>query len=139
MVANNDLKNNVTGPILSAGTSSNSEYILAPNLGMVVPGSTAAIAPTTGNTIHLGPAGGQYEVSALSLVPSTDLAALTIVFPDYAYDTQEIAVFCDHVITTLTLTPGSGQTIANTVTAMTANSNFAFYYAAATTAWRRIR
>lgn len=137
-ITGNDLKNNVTGPLLNGGAGTNSEYILTPNLGMVVPGSFATIVATAGQTITFGPGGGQYQVASLSVEPTGTLATLTIVFPSYANQGQRVSVFTTQIITALTITPGSGQTVNNTVTAMAALSGFTFAYAAATTTWYRV-
>ena len=139
VIANNDLRGNVTGTVLNGGTSANSEYILTPNLGMVVPGSWAAYTATTGGSISIGVLGGQYHVETLRLTPAATIATFTVVFPDYAYDTQRIDIFTSNIITALTLTPGSGQTIADAVTTLAANASVSYAYAAGTLAWARVR
>jgi hypothetical protein len=139
VIANNDLRNNVTGPILNSGTGANSEYILTPNLGMIVPGSWSAYAATTGGSITVGPGANQYNVETLALVPAGTIATFTVVFPNYAYDTQRVTIFTGNTITSLTLTPGSGQTISSAVTTLVANASVSYAYASATAAWNRVR
>jgi hypothetical protein len=139
VIANNDLKNNSTGPILNGGTSSNSEYILTPNLGMVVPNSWVAYAATAAGSITIGPSGGQYLVDTLCLVPAGTIATFTVVFPAYAYDTQRINIFTSNIITALTLTPGAGQTITGAVTTLAANASVSYAYSASGVTWNRVR
>jgi hypothetical protein len=138
-VANNDLSYNVTGPILNAGTASNSAYILAPNIGAVIPGSWVAIAATAAGSVTLGSSVGQYNVETISLYPAGVIATFTVVFPNYAYEGQSLNIYTSNTITALTLTPGSGQTITGTVTTLAANASVSYAYSTSGAGWWRVK
>lgn len=140
VVANNDLTGNVLGPINNVQDDPNSTGIITPNIGMTVPDSFAAIAPATGSTVTIGPAGGQFDVCNLAINVGGTLAALTIQLPALPYNNQELHVFSNQIITALTVTPGAGQTIAAGLapTAMVAGGSFVLKYAEPATTWYRL-
>ncbi len=69
-------------------------------------------------------------VKTIILDSSGTVATLTITMPTSPIDGQEIRVSSSQIITSLTLSPGSGQTISNAPTTMTAGSGFAYIYRA---------
>jgi hypothetical protein len=73
----------------------------------------------------------------VDLTPAGTIAANTVVFPNAPSDGQRIKIFSSQIISALTLTAGTGQTITGTVTAMTANGSIEFVYQASSLTWFR--
>ncbi len=90
-------------------------------------------APSTGFSITIG-AG----VKTLLLNPSGSLLAGTIIMPAAPVDGQEIRVSSTQTITTLTVSPNSGQTISNAPVTITAGTGFAYIYNLSGTNWYRL-
>lgn len=97
-------------------------------------------APLTGASITLTNAARQ-----LILEPAGTIATLTVVFPAATtlINGQRIGICTTQIVTALTITPGTGTTVSNTVTAMLvpvatgAASCIEFIYRTANTNWYR--
>lgn len=147
VVAYNDLTGNVTAGMNNLSqTDANSAAIALPNLGMgALPGSIAVIAPVTGFVISLGPAGGQYNVQSMSLVPAGTLATGQVNLPTQPFTGQLFELFTTQIITAFTLTPAAGQSLNSNVTTLAANGSFAYRFqqtagsAVGTGQWMRVR
>jgi hypothetical protein len=61
-----------------------------------------------------------------------------LTFPATPLDGDQLVVSTTHTISTLTLTPGSGTTLANPVTTLTAGSVLRYVYDAANTVWYNV-
>src|SRR5882724_4524456 len=72
------------------------------------------VTPATGATQTLS---GQANI-ALQLTPAGTIANDTVVFPSNARQGQTVTIFSSAIITTLTLTAGSGQTIVGGVSTL---------------------
>jgi hypothetical protein len=73
----------------------------------------------------------------LILDPAGNVAAGTITLPSGPLDGQSVTIAATHNCTALTLTPGAGQTIANTITSLTAGVGVSFLYRSANSKWYR--
>jgi len=73
----------------------------------------------------------------LILDPANNLASGTITLPAGPLDGESLTISCTRNVTSLTLTPGAGQTIANTVTSLTAGVGISFLYRSANAKWYR--
>lgn len=97
-------------------------------------------APLTGASITVNPLS-----STLVLDPAGTIAALTLVFPPATalIDGQSLEVSSSNTVTALTITPGSGTTIAQNPTAITVSTTtsygYKFQYVAAVTKWIRLQ
>lgn len=91
-------------------------------------------APTTGFTYN-------FDITntfiSLVLNPSSTIANGTIILPDTPMDGQTIEVLTSQDITTLTVSPNTGQTILNAPITLGANTGFSYRYVAAVTTWFR--
>lgn len=88
--------------------------------------ATTITAPATSQLTYVNPAG--------------TIAALTIITPSAPVDGQRWKVYSTKIVTALTLTAATGQTIDVSTaapTAMTAGSSFVYIYNGATAAWFR--
>lgn len=91
-------------------------------------------APSTGFSITIG-AG----VKTLLLNPAGTLLAGAVIMPAAPIDGQEIRIASDQTITTLTISPNSGQSLANSfVTGLTAGTGVGYIYNLSATTWYRI-
>ena len=136
VIANNDLRDNVTGTILNGGDGSNSEYILGPNLGITTPDSFATKVVTTGFNVAFGPSALQYDVSHMSFFPAGTLATGTLTLFTKPADFQSLTVFSTQTITALTLTPGAGQSISATCpTTISARGFISLFYNPSDATW----
>ena len=105
-------------------------------------GPTQYAAPVTTNSITILPTTRQLIVE-----PAGTIAALTIVFPAASglVDNQRFGFCSTQIITTLTVTDGSGATVQNKPTAMTvplatgAASCVEWVYQTAQTKWYRVQ
>jgi hypothetical protein len=107
--------------------------------------------PLTGATITFGGAIGCSPVSAtagactsvLQLTPAGTLATLTIKTPLYPVDGEVMQIFSTQIITALTMTASQSQTIDGGLTALAANTGYAWLYSAGSSAtngtWDRIQ
>lgn len=103
------------------------------NIPVVMTGATAFdAAPLTGTSITM-PNG----IAKLLLDPAGTIAALTVVTsPATALvDGQELQISTSQTVTALTVTGGTGTTIAATITTVTANAPVDLVYHAATAKW----
>lgn len=88
--------------------------------------------PTTGFSITVAN-GTQF----LILAPANNLGGGTITLPAGPLDGESLTLSCTHNVTSLTLTPGAGQTIANTVSSLSAGVGVSFLYRSANATWYR--
>ena len=109
------------------------------------------LVPTTGQTLSYGGTVGCSPVSAtagkcvsvMQLTPAGTLATLTINTPLYPVDGEVMQIFSTQIITALTMTASQGQTINGGLTALAANTGYAWLYSAGSSAtngtWDRIQ
>ena len=100
--------------------------------------SSTITTPTTGQTITLPTTKADH---LRKLTPAGTLATLTLQLPTAANsrDCQAIALFSTQSVTALTVTPGSGTTMAGTtLTALVANTLYAFVYTVDDAKWNRV-
>jgi hypothetical protein len=88
--------------------------------------------PVTGFSITITN-GTQY----LILAPAGNLASGTITLPAGPLDGESLTISCTHNVSSLTLTPGAGQTIANTSASLNAGVGISFLYRSANATWYR--
>lgn len=89
--------------------------------------------PTTGFTITVG-TGVQYLV----LNPAGTLATGTVTFPATVADGLVLTISSTQIITALTLTPGAGQTISGSASALAASVAISYLYRSTDTTWYRV-
>ena len=89
--------------------------------------------PVTGFSITIGAA-----IQYLILEPVANLATGTIIMPASPTDGYSVGISCTKNVNALTLTPNTGQTIANIPTALAAGVGITFLYRAANATWYRI-
>ena len=104
-------------------------------------GNTNYSTPLTGTTVTVAPTD-----STVLVEPAGTIAALTVALPAAATlkDGQTLRVVSTQNITALTMTPGTGSTMANPgATALTVSGttayNYEFMYRVATAKWYRIQ
>jgi hypothetical protein len=73
----------------------------------------------------------------LILTPGGGYAAGTIVLPS-AEDKEEVLVNCTQSVTTLTITPQTGDTVTGAPSSLSANDYFRLRYDGATDVWYRV-
>lgn len=73
----------------------------------------------------------------LILNPAGNLASGTITLPAGPLDGESLTISCTHNVSSLTLTPGAGQTIANTSSSLNAGVGISFLYRSANATWYR--
>jgi hypothetical protein len=88
--------------------------------------------PVTGFSITIA-----NNTEFLILDPAGNLASGTITLPAGPLDGQSLTISCTHNVSNLTLTPGAGQTIANTSSSLSAGVGISFLYRSANTKWYR--
>jgi hypothetical protein len=111
-------------------------------LSLLNSGPYQYVAPLTGASITLAAVTRQ-----LLIDPAGTISAFTVVFPAATglLDNQRVGICTTQIITTLTITNGSGATVLNPPTAMLvpvatgAASCVAWLYRAANTSWYRIQ
>ena len=89
--------------------------------------------PLTGTAITFG-AG----VTQLVLNPAGTLATLTIIMPASPIDGQKVFFSSTQVITALTVSPNSGQSVADPQSSLTVGGSGGYIYRSANTTWYRI-
>lgn len=78
--------------------------------------------------------------NVIQITPAGTLAAGTVVFPSTVVDGQRLRIFSSQIITTLTLTPGAGQTIVGGVTTLAAaNTSVEYVYQQSNLTWYRVQ
>jgi hypothetical protein len=94
--------------------------------------------PTTGFSITIA-----NNIRTLILDPAGTLATGTITMPATATDGQSVRITSTQIITALTVSPNSGQSITNAPTAFNPNltgaQGYEFIYVAANTTWYRLQ
>jgi len=89
--------------------------------------------PVTGFSITIGAA-----IQYLILEPAGTLATGTITMPASPTDGYRVGIASTKIVTTLTLTPNTGQTIPNSPTALAAGVGVTFLYRSANATWYRV-
>jgi hypothetical protein len=89
--------------------------------------------PVAGFSLTIA-AGIQY----LILDPAGNLANGTVVMPAAPVDGQVVVLTCTKNISTFTLSPNTGQTIANAVTSLSSGIGVSYMYRSANTTWYRV-
>lgn len=89
--------------------------------------------PVTGFSLTIGAA-----VQYLILDPAGTLATGTITMPASPTDGFLVGFSSTKIVTTLTLTPNTGQTIPNSPTSLAAGVGLTFLYRSANATWYRV-
>jgi len=89
-------------------------------------------APITGFNITAG-----FKTNNLILEPAGTLATGTVTMPEAKTNGQTFSISSTQIITALTITPNSGQTVRGTITTLAANSFASWVYRAANSTWYR--
>ena len=89
--------------------------------------------PVTGFSLTIGAA-----IQYLILEPAGVLATVTITMPVSPTDGYRVGFTSTQAVTTLTLTPNTGQTIRNSPTALAAGVGITFLYRSANATWYRV-
>lgn len=89
--------------------------------------------PTAGQTVTI-----PNDVSMVNLRPAGTLATLTVAMPVAPVDGQAVRIFSTQVITALTLTVSTGQTMNDAVTTIGAMSGAAYLFSGISNLWNRI-
>jgi hypothetical protein len=76
--------------------------------------------------------------NVLALNPAGTLATGTVIFPLANLDGQEFLLTSSQTVTSLTLTPNTGQTILGTITTITASSPAKWMYQLSNKTWYRV-
>ncbi len=90
--------------------------------------------PSTGFSITI-----DLSVSYLILNPSGTLSTGTITMPYAPVNGQKAFISSSQIITTLTVSPNSGQTLKNAITTLAAGGTAGWMYRAGDTTWYRIQ
>lgn len=107
-------------------------YVLLTN-NYEFPNTFSQQTPNTGFSITV--ANG---VQTLILTPAGTLATGTIITPSAPQNGQELRITSTQIITSLTVTANSGQTILNAPSILTPGIGYAFKYSATTTTWYKL-
>lgn len=112
------------------GSGQNPQTALMPT--SVLGGGAQNVSPAAGDTVALSG-----NISKLFIKASGTLATLTVTLPASTalFDGQQFYLASDQAVTTLTLTAGSGTTIATSTTSLTANTPVRYVYMAADLKW----
>lgn len=95
--------------------------------------SASVQSPTTGFSITIA-----NNTSTLLLTPAGTLASGTITMPSAPADKQVVRFCSSQAVTSLTVSPNSGQSISNAPTSAAPGQGFSFVYNLATTSWLRL-
>lgn len=132
-VTGNDLYGNATGGLQDqSGGFSNSLSMTWPNTSQFT-GETSVV--------HAATAAGSYQIlndKVLTLTESGTIASYTVTLPQDPVHEQEVWIYTQNIITTFTLTPGSGQSIssdAGTISTMGARKTIALIYDLPSLTW----
>lgn len=93
-------------------------------------GNYAYNAPVTGFSITM-----EDDEPVLILEPAGTLATGTIILPETPVDGMIVRVGSTKIITALTVTPNTGQSVVAAPSAMTAGGSFALLYRSSNTTW----
>jgi len=96
-------------------------------------GTTYVYTPLTGTSQAI-----PSDAEAVIIDPAGTIAALTLVMPETPYDGQELTLTFDAVVTALTMTPGTGQTLKGALTAGAVAGFATWRYRATGTTWWRV-
>jgi hypothetical protein len=77
------------------------------------------------------------QTTTVIINPAGTIATYTLQFPNNPYDGQQISITSTQTITSLTLSPGPGQTVVGAVTTMSASNltHLTYIYSAALLTW----
>jgi hypothetical protein len=89
-------------------------------------------APATGFTYTFAA-----NVSKAAFRPSTTLATGTITMPASPNDGQQVCMFSTQIVSTLTVSANTGQSINNNATAFTALGHLCYLYSLSNATWDR--
>lgn len=105
------------------------------NSNLFASGSPSAtlVTPTTGQSIVIGNNTNIYLIK-----PAGTLVALTVTMPAVPYDGQIVRIGSSQVVTTLTLSPNSGQSLIAALPSLAVGGFATYYYRLADTTWYRI-
>lgn len=92
------------------------------------------LVPVSGFAVTVG-----VGVSHVVLAPAATLASGSITLPTAAVDGLLLRIVSTAAVTTLTVTPGAGQTVVAAPTALAANVSVAWLYRLANTTWYRLQ
>ena len=131
MVPISGLVNILTGALVGFVGTDGLEYMVE---NTCLQGANYLI-PTSGITITLAP-----TVKTTVLEPAGTLAALTVKMPLSPVDQQVVHFSTSQILTALTVSPNTGQTMANGLpTSAAAGQGFEFIWNAAQVKWYRIQ
>lgn len=102
-------------------------------LNAIADQSKSVQVPTTGFAITIA-----NNISTLILNPAGTLASGTITMPATPIDGQEVRFNSSQIVTSLTVSPNTSQTISDAPTAFAAGQGYGFIYHLATTNWFRL-
>ena len=88
--------------------------------------------PLTGFSITIGDSS-----TVLTLNPAGTLATGTIIMPAHPYDGMPVEIASTQIITALTLSPNTGQSIKNAPSALAAGVGIGYYYVSSLSTWFR--
>lgn len=114
-----------TGMTLVAGVDLNS--------AAAVSNGVQSSAPATGASVTISD-----HISSLRIKPAGTIATLTVVMPANPIDGHIVHIYSTQIVTTLTMSPNSGQTLVGALASFTANGFGTWQYVTADTTWYRI-
>jgi hypothetical protein len=125
------LVNILTGAFVGFLGADGFEYLIT---ATCLQGGVNYVIPLTGNTVTAG-----NTVKNTVLEPAGTLANLTFKMPPNPVDQQVVAFSTTQILTILTVSANTGQTMANGMpTAATAGQGFAFIFNKSLSKWFRI-
>lgn len=116
--------------VIPPGVDANGNVVMGAGM---IDKSASVQSPTTGFTITFA-----NNTATLILTPAGTLASGTITMPSAPADKMVVRFSSSQSITTLTVSPNSGQSISNAPTAAVPGQGFSFIYNLATTTWLRL-
>lgn len=125
--------------VADTGSATQPFTVLIPTL-LLGSGATQYSVPTTGGTVAVNA-----NTTSVILDPAGTLATLTVTLPAATAltDGQRLRLASSQTITALTITAGSGTTIAQNPTALTVSTTgsygYEFVYVASATKWIRLQ
>lgn len=78
------------------------------------------------------------NISAFILTPAGTIATYTITMPANPFDSQRLKVCSSQIVTALTMSPNSGQTLDGSLASFAANGFGEWLYVTSTTTWYRV-
>lgn len=82
--------------------------------------------------------GGTVDISGLGVYVTTSASSMTFNFPESPVDGQWLFICCTDSITTVTLNPGTGQTILSEVGSTSGTQAFWWIYRESNNTWYRM-